>query len=979
MSRFLFSALPVGITPTFGMGIADVNGDGHADIYVGKHGSYGELLLGDGAGGFIKGNITYLHGGDSHGVVFGDIDGDGDLDMIEATGGGLGVAGVRPTFLPKVLINQDGNLVEAVLSGDLGEDYGRGRNPLLIDLNGDGKLDLLMGGTPGPNGSYPARAYLGDGEGNFNLAGAGYFALPAAVADFVAGDLDGDGIQEVVFSNGPSRAITVMKQNADGSGWFDATKSFFGNNAPSGGSEIVLADLNSDGKDDIYISDHGVTSDYTILPDGTLRYAFGQKVSKQNSVLTFKADGAVTIDFKGDTNLNPDEVLIAGHKQTEQSVTLAPGDAVASGHSNGKVSIYYDDSTGLWNMSFDPRYLRAGQVRGEGIEVVDFIAPEGTTKSGGDRLYLSKAGGYQKAVNPVGDLPGGTSSVGVGDFDNDGNLDLYIARGTSSKDLEDIILMGRGDGSFDRQAGMGATNGVGDAVAIGDFNNDGLLDVVVSDGAQVRTQNEYGRYWLGLNDRASENAWLGLELVDKSGGVSPFGTQVSVNGQRQFYNGSSHGATQDDLRLHFGLGEADFAEVSVDWTSGSRQEFTLLARLLDRKWVLHESDFLTAKNQNVRGSDRDDLLLGGKGNDRLIGGDGNDYMDGGAGADTMQGGAGDDIYMIDNIGDVAMEAAGNGYDIAYVTAREYVARGHIERWELMGDGGHHFQGTFSDERIIGTMFADTIYGGGGNDYILGRGGDDHIIGENGNDHLAGGGGNDTLDGGNGNDTLLGGAGNDVLYGGAGEDILNGGPGADLMYGGIGNDTYYVNHFGDRVFEDADGGHDRVITTVNWGMADHVEDLVLDSDKGLRGLGNSLNNHITGGDGNDTLLGAQGDDVLIGGAGDDYMLGGIGADLLMGGAGRDTLHGGAGSDTLIGGADADMFVFGLYTGTDIVEDFEDGLDLLDITSMVGAADFASRVNIDQVGADTHLTVDGHANLIILKGIEAAQITIDDFIF
>ena len=58
----------------------------------------------------------------------------------------------------------------------------------------------------------------------------------------------------------------------------------------------------------------------------------------------------------------------------------------------------------------------------------------------------------------------------------------------------------------------------------------------------------------------------------------------------------------------------------------------------------------------------DDTLLGGDGNDSMDGGDGNDTLNGGTGADTMTGGFGNDVYVVDNLGDVASEVAG-GIDL----------------------------------------------------------------------------------------------------------------------------------------------------------------------------------------------------------------------------------------------------------------------------------------------------------------------------
>lgn len=71
-------------------------------------------------------------------------------------------------------------------------------------------------------------------------------------------------------------------------------------------------------------------------------------------------------------------------------------------------------------------------------------------------------------------------------------------------------------------------------------------------------------------------------------------------------------------------------------------------------------------------------------------------------------------------------------------------------------------GTTGNNNLVGTLWAERMYGGAGNDV------------------LSAGGGNDTLYGGSGSDTLYGGAGSDLLYGGAGLDYLRGGSGSDAF-------------------------------------------------------------------------------------------------------------------------------------------------------------------------------------------------------
>ena len=105
-----------------------------------------------------------------------------------------------------------------------------------------------------------------------------------------------------------------------------------------------------------------------------------------------------------------------------------------------------------------------------------------------------------------------------------------------------------------------------------------------------------------------------------------------------------------------------------------------------------------------------------------------------------------------------------------------------------------------------------------------------------------------------------------LYGNSGNNILNGDAGADVMVGGAGNDAYFVDHFADAVFENANEGTDTVYSTAHFRLSENVENLILQGSADLQGYGNGLANAI---------FGSSGNDLLDGGAGADWMSGGQG--------------------------------------------------------------------------------------------------------
>jgi Ca2+-binding RTX toxin-like protein len=116
-------------------------------------------------------------------------------------------------------------------------------------------------------------------------------------------------------------------------------------------------------------------------------------------------------------------------------------------------------------------------------------------------------------------------------------------------------------------------------------------------------------------------------------------------------------------------------------------------------------------------------------------------------------------------------------------------------------------------------------------------------------------------------------------GGIGDDTLNGGAGADTIEGAAGNDVYVVDNAGDVIVEDLDKGRDTVRSSIDWALGANLENLVL-LGSAVSGLGNELDNRITGNDNDNDLSGGEGNDTLNGGVGADALAGGVGDDLYL---------------------------------------------------------------------------------------------------
>jgi Ca2+-binding RTX toxin-like protein len=303
-----------------------------------------------------------------------------------------------------------------------------------------------------------------------------------------------------------------------------------------------------------------------------------------------------------------------------------------------------------------------------------------------------------------------------------------------------------------------------------------------------------------------------------------------------------------------------------------------------------------------------DTLTGDAGANRLEGWAGDDTLTGDAGDDALDGGAGLDTASY--IG----APAGVTVDLAAGTAA----------------GGGGSDALVGIERVLGTIYADSLTGGGAAETLNGRTGNDNISGGGGDDTLVGGFGIDwarysfapgpvSVDlaagiatGAAGQDTLsefenvigsltygdtLSGDGlANVLQGWAGDDVLRGRGGDDTLDGGAGLDR--------ATYDDAAGAVNVYLYLGTASGAAGSDDLVgiEDVTGGAFGdtlVGDAAANRIEGGDGDDDIHGREGDDVLGGGAGLDtanywdapaFVYADLGGGASEFGGGHDTLTG-----------------------------------------------------------------------------------------
>jgi hypothetical protein len=129
--------------------------------------------------------------------------------------------------------------------------------------------------------------------------------------------------------------------------------------------------------------------------------------------------------------------------------------------------------------------------------------------------------------------------------------------------LEPPLLAMNHSGRFER-ADSGITTPVaGRGLAFGDLNNDGWLDAVLT---------VLGGHPIVLMNRGGKRRWLSITLRGARSNRDGQGARVRVNGQTRFATTAGSYLSANDKRLHFGLGDAETANIEVRWPSGTQQE-----------------------------------------------------------------------------------------------------------------------------------------------------------------------------------------------------------------------------------------------------------------------------------------------------------------------------------------------------------------------------------------------------------------------
>ena len=488
----------------------------------------------------------------SGGVILLDYDRDGYPDMYFPNAPTVAMA-LKGEKAPSALFHNNGNGTFTDVTTKAGVQYPCfAMGGAVADYNNDGWPDMYVT-CLGKN-----VLYRNNGNGTFtNVAAqagveAGHWSTGAAFADY-----DGDGFADLMVSSyvdfdlnslpqfGSSltckfRGLDVqcgprgLKGSGDflfhnnGDGTFtDVSKATGVEDKPGYfGLGVVWSDLSNSGRPDLYVAD-----------DSTPNYLYRNDGKGHFTDISYESGTAVSGD---------------GSEQGSMGV------AVADYNHTGRFSLY------VTNFADEPNTL----YRNDGS---------------GNFTDVSYDSGAAAATLPY--VKWGDAFV---DLDNDGWADLLSVNGHVYPQVDEIpsgaryreagdLLLNQTNGTFcDATAQAGPAIGtprVGRGLAVADLDNDGAMDVVIGDldGAPVVLHNE----------GAPQRHWISFELAGTKSNRLGIGARVTVTagGMTQTDEVRSGGSylSQNDLRLHFGLGSANKVDrVEVRWPSGSTEALTNL-------------------------------------------------------------------------------------------------------------------------------------------------------------------------------------------------------------------------------------------------------------------------------------------------------------------------------------------------------------------------------------------------------------------
>jgi hypothetical protein len=588
---------------THGVAWGDVDGDGRPDLYLTNHLNPPQLLRNADGKRFENVTASWLQpkdlDGDRHGAAWADLNNDGRQDLVQLTGAKMGV-GEEPK---RLFLNQGARFEEAAEAQGVNNPLGRTRMPLWLDVDSDGKLDLIQGAETRFDDVEPPLTFLQRGSRFEQTLEA--LAFRARTVPFcIVTELDNDAHPEIVCRvAGNNLSAQIFSTRTQPAQELDLLP-------VSAFEDIAAGDFDNDGNIDLFLARRnpsgkvafGRPDDKTLIADLTVK----ETETAQATTFSFRAKGTLKLVVApklppGLMSLQSIRLGAQGQPPAALEFVLDPAAPESAGIVAGtaerpELRIGFE-APDRWHVTLvGPGTSPEGRKRNVQVQL-SIAAEQDITevKAEGDaeraeqapqRLFMNRGGKLieESDKRGINKTPIAAMNVVAADFNNDMLLDLFIL-GSGDVGMHDSqLLINQGDGEFEVQPlGTGValpSAGVGDSVSTADFDGDGFIDLLVATGGSMGRSlglpSDHGAYRL-LRNTGNDNRWLQIDLQGTRSNRDGIGARVFVTAggvtQTRVQDGGIHHRSQNFRKLHFGLRKHDKVDkVTVQWPSGLRQE-----------------------------------------------------------------------------------------------------------------------------------------------------------------------------------------------------------------------------------------------------------------------------------------------------------------------------------------------------------------------------------------------------------------------
>jgi hypothetical protein len=435
---------------TLSVAWGDVDGDGDLDLAAGNTGQPNRLYRND--NGTLTASAVWSSSESdyTHSVAWGDVDGDGDLDLAAGNTG-------QPN---RVYRNDNGTLTASAVWSSSESDYTY--SVAWGDVDGDGDLDLAAGNTGQPN-----RVYRNNG--GTLTASAIWSSMESASTQSVAwGDVDGDGDLDLAVGN--AGAPNRVYQNDNGT---LTASAIWSSSVSEGTTSVAWGDVDGDGDLDLAVGNAELAMDLA-MGNGAPNRLYRNNAGTLTATAVWSSserDNTVSVAW-GDVDGDGDLDLAVGNADVPMGDHATPNRLYRNDNGTLTASAVWSssESDGTWSVAW-------GDMDGDGD--LDLAVGNGNVTDGApNRVYQNDNGTLTASAVWSSNAANIPNSVAWGDVDSDGDLDLAV--GSNGQPGAPNRLYRNDNGTLTATAIWSSSEGdIAMSVAWGDVDGDGDLDLAV--------------------------------------------------------------------------------------------------------------------------------------------------------------------------------------------------------------------------------------------------------------------------------------------------------------------------------------------------------------------------------------------------------------------------------------------------------------------------------------------------------------------